>query len=490
MTKNLTNILLAAGLSAAFGYSIGTNAYAGEPAQASEAQEKKEKPKVFRLKFVDVNGKTEAVEEPVEKPKEKPQPKQPVQPVGQPKPQKPSEPKDAVKPAKPLPAQTNSKNLPAQEYSLKGSYYEGTDVKSFSEELKVRNLQNRDKLRYEAGVRSVQQSDAKEKEGSAFGDVYKTFDGYGLGASAEGGNKILSGKASGHKDFANGDVRLSLYAGGSQRKDNNIAEPYDLETKTKTDSVMVGGSLKLKTTENTDLTLGSAYQESKTNITIDGTVLGQTISMKDSVDSKVLTNYAIFTLKNPDENSSLKGAHIGVIYTQNENTSSEDTNKDLIIIGGISYKLTKTTTGIFTGKAGSQNGGGIKLVIGPDVEKLAGLYNKLNQIQDRESEEFKSTMKEVDLAVRNVNTKIISIDYSKDRDTETNMLKAGFEHTFQNGFKYKLGAGRSWDKETKFYELSAGIGYDGVKCGFEVNGTVSRGDFDDKKVELILKYKK
>ena len=41
-----------------------------------------------------------------------------------------------------------------------------------------------------------------------------------------------------------------------------------------------------------------------------------------------------------------------------------------------------------------------------------------------------------------------------------------------------------------FYGLKAGIGYEGTVYGAELNGEVTKGDFEDKSIELILKVKK
>jgi len=471
--------LLAASLAVAASYSL--NANCAEPAN--------EQPKVYKLEFDKTKAKKKEVKQ-----EAKPETKKETLPEAKPAQKPAAEPKKETKtePAVPkLPAKRTE--TASHEYSSKVGTFEGEDTKSTNEELKVMNLQGRDSLRYDAGVRFKQQSDATKQEGSAFGSVYKTFDGYGAGVDAEVGNKIKSATVSGHKDLDNGKVRVSGYVGGARREDGTTVDPYDLETVTESKDVKFGGSVKFKTNEFSDVTLGSGYQKTTTDITIDGTVLGQSIAVKDSIDSKILTNYAIFNVRNPDETSSWKGGHVGVIYTQNENSTSEDINKDFIMIGGVQYKFSKRVTGLFTGKAGDQNGGGVKLVIGPDVEKLASLYDKLNKMPDKNSEEYTSTVKEIELGVRTINTKIFAIDFSRDKDTETNKATAEFQHVFTNGFKYKVNGSKSWggkDVIVDLYEVGGGVGYEGTKYGAEVNAARTFGDYKETRAELILKYKK
>ncbi|MBW3011785.1 hypothetical protein KY311_01235 [Candidatus Woesearchaeota archaeon] len=481
---------VAAGL-ALFGYSMlpGT-AYAGEPAQAPQAQEakneEKKKPKMYRL-FFDKEGKMQMVplSEPLPEKKEKPEPQPEVIP---PKPRVTRNEYGEVGGRK-----RAAGEKPAHEYSAKVSIEKNEndqgDTETVREEVLVRNLKDRERLRYEAGLEFVQASNALKNESAAKGSVYRTFERHGIGVEAKLGNKEVSGAVSGHVDSPGKNVRYSGYVGGGRRQDGTKEETYDLETKTETEHVKVGGSVKVKIADNAELTTGASYYGADTDVKVDGTALGQTIRMRDNIDTKVYSAYSILSLKNTNEASSLKGGHIGVIFTANENSTSEKTNKDVVVVGGTNHQLAKRVNMLITGKVGAdQYGAGTKFIFGPEVDRLAGLYQKLSAIADAESEDYKQVMKEIDLVQRGLNTQIIGLSATRNSEADTTKLSADYTQKFASGFNWGAGVSRTVGS-LKVYELMGKVGYERDEFFAQLMGALTKGDYDGKKVELVIGFK-
>jgi hypothetical protein len=320
----------------------------------------------------------------------------------------------------------------SRELSLGYTKNESSSNSSDAYNLRYRNIKDLGKMRWQLDLDLADAKNNVDAEERASGDFYKgSSEKTGFGAGFKAGDRQTEARLAGHYSWENARIYCNVY--GGERNDATLSE--GVRTDVENEYFGLNTCLKLKFDRKLSLSLGGNYNKS----CIESVVTGLPYEYENLVDSDALSGYALLS-----RNAGKEGAwYLGVISSRIELSSSENATNNTNAIGGYLFRLNERASMMPRITLGSQNGGGLDIIIGPSISRISSLYAQLREVERTEgieSDAYKTLERQIEQTVQNAGTHTLSLSGQENSENESQTFDASYNYTLSKGSRIGLGA--------------------------------------------------